>query len=147
MSVSLFAAQDFKTCEVLESTIGRLCCIIVNILDVIILEKKKSILFVSDRLEKMLGGELKNRFFRFQQKICRIKKSFLNKKILYFNFGHFENKSCLIFLILQTLGTKNRFLGSFFPPHTIFKTKYLRGIPTVQIFYINHKDLKCILRN
>ena len=105
------------------------------------------------RLKKMLsfwvsrgGGKSKISFFNFFQKLCTIKKIVLNKKVLYFYSGYFEKKSCLNFLILQTLGTKNHFFFQF-PPHTIFETKHIGMIPTVQIFCIDRKDLNSNFRS
>ena len=84
------------------------------------------------------GGEFQKSFFSILAKNIQNQKKFFKQKNLYFNFGHFGNKSCLILQTLQTLDKKSIFLGSFPPPpHTIFQTKHVGMIPTVQVFCIN----------
>ena len=61
-------------------------------------------------------------------------------KFLHFCFGHFENKSCLIFLNFVDLRFKKQFflIISPFPlPYPILQTKHIGMIPTVQILCIN----------
>ena len=58
------------------------------------------------------------------------KKIVLSKKVLYFNSGYFEKKLSQFFDFVDFRHKK----PPLFPiPHTIFHTKYIGMIPTVQI--------------